>query len=74
MSNQIEFNTKAIELTHDELECVAGGSVSVKDAIKAGDAASQAGLRGALNAANARKTGAKLAASKAAQTEYAKGI
>jgi hypothetical protein len=26
MSNQNEFNTKAIELTHDDLECVVGGN------------------------------------------------
>jgi hypothetical protein len=74
MSNQIEFNTKAIELTHDELECVAGGAVSVKDATKAGRAAAQAGLQGAIDAAKARRIGAKLAASKIKQTEYAKGI
>jgi hypothetical protein len=25
MSNQNKFNTKAIELTHDDLECIVGG-------------------------------------------------
>jgi hypothetical protein len=30
MSNQNEFNTKAIELTHDDLESIVGGAVPNK--------------------------------------------
>jgi hypothetical protein len=65
MSNQNKFNTKAIELNHDELEAVVGGSAFQ---------ASQAALQGAVNAAKARAIGAQLAANKVQQTEYAKGI
>jgi hypothetical protein len=39
MSNQNEFNTKAIELTHDDLESVVGGSGIGSASANAGNAA-----------------------------------
>jgi hypothetical protein len=48
MSNQNEFNTKAIELTHDELECVVGGQNLGQI-----EGATQAASQTALETANA---------------------
>jgi hypothetical protein len=49
-------------------------AVTEAQAEAASDRAAQAGLKGAVDAANARAQGAKLAAGKTKQTEYAKGI
>jgi hypothetical protein len=71
MSNQNKFNTNAIELTHNELESVAGGTAknggasnsSLTAAFEAQTAATKAA---ALQGSKAKKESAKLRGDKKA--------
>jgi hypothetical protein len=53
----------------------AGGSGATADAaVAAAESAKEAGFQGSIDAANARKDGAKIGAAKVGSTEAAKGI
>jgi hypothetical protein len=67
MSNQSKFNTKAIELTHDELVLVTGGRKSAGG----GNGASNSELTAAFEAQTAVTKAAALQGAKA-ETEAAK--